>query len=256
VVPQLENLLPTGVWHNSYTAGVSNVMLHSDFWLLPLNGILMYGEFLLDDGKAPDEPSGTKPTSGAWEIGAKLAFPVRFGAWRFSLSPEYSHVDEWTYNRWQPYLTMYQRQLITGGSRGFDIPLGHPEGGDVDQFSLRLSALTRKGHSIEAGYSFILKGPVYLGMIEKNDSTEGPAYIPVYYDYDAIVGRDRALTALLGNTRKGTHAFSLDVSWPLTSRCEFEGGIDVRYVQNAGHISGRISIERIWNLGCRWSWGE
>lgn len=255
-VPDLTNLLPSVIWHNTYTAGVSNVMLHADTWLCPLKGVLVYGEFLMDDGKAPEESKTAKPNSWGWELGATAALPLGLRDWRFALTAEYSHIDRWTYNRWQPYLVMYQRQLITGGNRGFDTPLGHPEGGDVDRIGLRFLALTREGKSFEAGYSFILKGPVYLGMIENNQASTDPAYIPVYYDYDEIVGRDRALDELLGNVRKRTHAFFLEASWPLSSRCEVEGGIDFRYIRNAGHVEGKTATEVIWNAGLKLALGQ
>ena len=261
-VPDLTNLLPTLSWHNTYTAGISNVMLLADVWSVPVRGLLLYGEFLMDDSKAPKEDGEAKPQCWAWELGTVWVLPAESRDWRFSARAEYSHADKWTYNRWQPYLTMYQRQLITGGHRGFDIPLGHPEGGDVDQGSLTLAALSRDGKRIELGYTYINKGPVYLGMTsdymypvpDGSDATM-PMYLPVYYDYDDYAGSG-ALAALLGTVRKHSHVINLKAAWPLGRGWEAKGEIDFRIILNAGHIASETATETVYKTGFKWTYGK
>ena len=256
-VPDMTNLLPVVAWHNTYSAGVSNVMLQADVWAVPLKGVLVYGEFVMDDSRAPSESRASKPNCWAWELGTTWVLPIDSADWRFSLNAEYSHADRWTYNRWQPYLTMYQRQMITGGHTGYDIPLGHPEGGDVDQVGLRFTALTRDGKRVEAGYTWICKGPVYLGMTSdtKYDVNGDMMYVPVYYDYDDYAGSG-ALDKLLGNTRKISHVFNVNASWPLPKNLEANAGVDFRYIVNAEHEAGKTAIETFWKTGIKWSYDK
>jgi len=256
-VPDLTNVLPVVAWHNTYSAGVSNVMVQADAWFVPMKGLLIYGEYLMDDSRAPKEEGESKPSCWGWELGAKWILPAASPDWRFSLAAEYSHIDRWTYNRWQPYLTMYQRQLITGGHSGFDTPLGHPEGGDVDQAGISFTALARDGRRIVAGYTWICKGPVYLGMTSDVPYTVGGTtmYIPVYYDYDDYAG-DGALDALIGTTRKHSHVLNLDASWPLGKRWEANAGIDLRFVFNADHVEGKRAVESLWKTGFKWTYGK
>jgi len=258
--PDLTNLLPTVFWHNTYSAGVSNVMLQADVWAVPLAGILVYGEFLMDDSKAPSETGAAKPNCWGWELGTTYVLPVGSRNWRYSLGAEYSHIDKWTYNRWQPYLTMYQRQMTTGGWNGFDIPLGHPEGGDVDQWSLTLTALSQDGKRIEFGYTYINKGPVYLGMMSNikypAPDASGPMYLPVYYDYDSLTGDPGSLAALLGTVRKHSHIVNLKAAWPLGRQWEANGEIDFRIILNAGHAAGETATETVYKTGFKWTYGK
>jgi len=258
-VPDLTNLLPTVTWHNAYTAGVSNVMLQADAWAVPVDGILMYGEFLMDDSKAPKESGASKPNCWGWELGSTAVLPAQINGWRLSLNAEYSHVDKWTYCRWQPYLTMYQRQLITGGHRGFDSPLGHTEGPDVDEAGLTFTALSRDGKRIEFGYTYIDKGPVFMGVVVKNpnytQANGAPEFVPVYYDYDNYMGAG-ALDALLGNIRKHSHVLNAKASWPIMRNIEANGAIDVRYILNAGFVAGETAVEAVYKLGVKWSYNN
>ncbi len=262
-IPDLTNIMPTLIWHNTYTAGVSNVMILADVWSVPVKGLLLYGEFLMDDSKAPSEKGAAKPNCWAWELGTEWVLPVESRDWHFSARGEYSHADKWTYNRWQPYLTLYQRQLITGGHTGFDIPLGHPEGGDVDQGSLTLTALSREGKRLELGYTYIDKGPVYLGMISNvkypmPDSNGGltPIYLPVYYDYDDLTGIPGSLEAILGTVRKYSHVINLKTVWPLGRGWEANGEIDFRIILNAGHVAGVTATETVYKTGFKWTYGD
>lgn len=257
--PDLMNLAPSVIWHNAYTAGVTNVMLHADTWFSPVKGLLVFGEFLMDDSKAPKEYGASKPNCWGWAAGSTYVLPLETEDWRYSVSVEYEHLDKWTYSRWQPYLTMYQRQLLTGGHEGFDIPLGHNEGGDVDQIGISLLAIDRKGRRIEIKYDFIDKGPVYLGMYVKNpDFLEGSGeskYIPVYYDFDNWT-ETGALEALLGKTRKYSNVFNLNAAWPLTPSMVANGEIDLRMIVNSGHVRGEKATELVYKIGLTWTYGK
>ncbi len=234
-IPDLTNILPTTIWHNTYTAGTTNVMMQIDAWAVPIKGLFVYGEFLMDDMLLPGiEDEDAKPACLGWELGALYTLPISLPGWIFYVSGEYTHVDKWTYNRWQPYLSMYQRQVATGGWYGIDTPLGHSEGGDVDTFGLSVGAATDKGAHFSLGYKYIIKGPVYINQIVDVDGTP----TPIYYDTVDATGAD-----------KKSHCFLLKGSWPFMKHFELSASIDLRYVINANHDEGRKTFETIFKTG-------
>ncbi len=250
-VPELAHLLPLSFWHNTYSAGSSNVMLLATAWAVPLKGLLVRGEFVMDDSKAPSEHGTAKPNCWAWEAGLTWVVPSRPAGWMLTVDAEYSHADQWTYARWQPYLTMYQRQTLTGGWNGLDVPLGHPDGGDVDKVSLRLIARARRGKRIELGYAWTMKGPVYLGMI----ADVGGTPTPVYYDFDDWA-TEGDLDDLLGTTRKHVHGIDARVVWPVARAWKVDASVDFRVVLNAGHVRGNTEYETVWKIGLAREFGR
>lgn len=261
-VPDLSNLLPVVYWHNTYSAGVSNVSAHIDAWGVPVDGLLLRGEFLMDDTKsAKEEDAASKPNSWAWQLGATWVIPASIRDWTLALEGEYSHVDEWTYNRWQPWLIMYQRQLTAGGWYGYDASLGHPAGGDLDEGRLRIIALSKGGARFEIGYSLTLKGPVYLGQIVKGEindeelpGTKKPVYIPVYFDFDNYTEyTGLTLADLRSQPDKYQHGISVSGEMPLRNRLTAQAGAEIRYTVNDDHVKGKTSLESVWRISCRWS---
>ena len=256
-LPDFSNLLPLMIWHNTYSSGVTNVMMLVDVWSVPLPGLLLYGEFIMDDMKAPSEHDTSKPNCWGWEAGATAVLPVAPPGWTFTVNIEYSHVDQWTYARWQPYLTMYQRQILTGGWNGLDVPLGHPQGNDVTQAGIRFSALGRGERRIEFGYTWISKGPLYLGrteevMIDYGSGPE-PVQIPVYYDFDYWAGEGE-LKRITGSTRKYTHLFNIRGVWPLLENITLDAEIDFLVIQNQGHQSGNTQTQTVVKTGVSWKY--
>ena len=243
--PDLFNLLPMSVWHNAYSAAVTNVMFQVDLWALPVDGLLVYGEFLLDDVQSFVESGASKPNCLAWELGALYTLPLDVPGWLFFISGEYTHAGQWTYTRWQPYLTMYQRQIASGGHSGLDTPLGHSEGGDVDTAGISFGAVTEAGGRIEFGYKYIRKGPVYLNEILDGD--------PLYYDY-AEYDSTGALAAALNRPDKKSHCFLLEAVWPFAGHFEAAASLDLRWVQNTGHRAGENAWETIVKTGVLWHW--
>lgn len=244
-IPDLFNLLPMVTWHNTYSAAVTNVMFQVDFWTLPFDGLLINGEFLVDDLQSAVESGESKPNCLAWELGVLYTLPVDVPGWIFFVRGEYSHADRWTYTRWQPYLSMYQRQVSSGGHSGLDTPLGHSEGGDVDSFKFSVGAVTEQGGRIELGYKYLIKGPVYLNGIIKNSAGE---YVPVYYDQVS----DPEVAEILDKPDKHSHCFLLEGAWPFGKHFEASAGLDLRYVINASHNQGEKDFETIVKTGFLW----
>ena len=251
--PDFSNLMPLMIWHNTYSSGTTNVMSMADVWAVPLPGLLVYGEFIMDDSRAPSESKTSKPNCWGWEAGATAVLPIAPKDWTISVNLEYSHVDEWTYARWQPYLTMTQRQILTGGHRGLDIPLGHPEGNDVTQLGLSVTALGRDEHRIEFGYTWITKGPLYLGRIEEV-TRDGKTYqVPVYYDFDDWAGAGE-LNRITGSTKKYSHVFNLRCVWPVWKNTTVDAEIDYLVIQNYAHREGNTRHQTVIKTGIQWKY--
>ncbi len=247
-MPELAHLLPLSYWHNTYSAGSSNVMLLAHAWAVPVPSLLVRGEYVMDDSKSPSESGASKPNCWAWEAGLTWVMPWEPAGLTVTLDVEYSHADKWTYSRWQPYLTMYQRQTLTGGWNGIDSPLGHPEGGDVDAGLLRITARGPSGSRFSVGYGLTIKGPVYLGMISSIDDAGTIRHVPVYYDYDDWTASGE-LDRLLGGTRKVSHTASLSASVPLGEAWDVEASCDIIYARNRGHVPGNDGFSSVWKAG-------
>jgi len=244
-VPSLAFLLPSVIWHNTYAAGYANVAASFNAAAVPLPGLLISGEFLIDDTRSTDEPASSKPNSFAWQ-GTVRWSPAPIGGLSFDTGVEYQHVDRWTYVRWQPYLSMYQRQTLTGGYYGLDQSLGAPWGPDSDSIGVYARLGTKGGAKMELMYEFVRKGPIYQGMatqitdtndIDDDGEITDEIWVPVYYDYDKYAG-DGALAAILARPDEYRHLVSLSGSLPLRPGIDLELASTFGFYRNFGHTSG------------------
>jgi len=251
-VPSLAFLLPSVIWHNTYAAGYANVAASFSLAAVPLPGLLISGEFLIDDTRSTDEPTSSKPNSFAW-LGTVLWSPAPIDGLGFDIGAEYQHVDRWTYVRWQPYLSMYQRQTLTGGYYGLDQSLGAPWGPDSDSIGVYAQVRLKSGAALELRYEFVRKGPIYQGMASKlwvtadfdNDpSTNDPPqyiWVPVYYDYDKYAG-DGELAKILARPDEFRHLVSLTASFPLRPGLEAKLASTFGLYRNFGNVSGMTNL--------------
>ncbi len=156
--PGLADILPTGFWHNNYSAGFTNVMMSLSSSLVPIDGLLVFGEFTLDDFQGADEGADSKPAQYAWQAGARYSFKPTDDL-VITSGGEYTFASEWVYCRWQPYLTMYDRHII-GPSWTTDWPLGFAYGPDAQHVGVFAKAALKSGASLEVDYEYLQKGPI------------------------------------------------------------------------------------------------
>ena len=128
-IPDLVDVNPMGILHNTYGEGYSNAMLGADFSLIPFEKLQIYGQFAMDDFVVPDTEGGAtnyKPTSLAYALGARYVYRID----DYYLSPkfEYYKVYTWMYNRWQKLLK------FTANYDGVEIPVGFDYGNDMEGF--------------------------------------------------------------------------------------------------------------------------
>jgi hypothetical protein len=245
--PSLADLLPTGFWHNNYSAGFTNVMLNINASLVPLDGLLLFGEFTLDDFRGADEGSTGKPAQFAWQAGGRYSFKP-LPSVIVTTGGEYSLANEWIYCRWQPYLTMYQRHQ-TGPSWGTDWPLGFTYGPDARHVGLFAQASFSNGANVELSYEYLEKGPIYMGMTDADGD-------PIYYDYDDRTDntKDSSLAAIRALPDQLSHAITVKVSYPLPKGFEVLGTLQYWNHSNYRNASGDSRQFFLYSAGVRWKY--
>ncbi|HWR12389.1 MAG TPA: hypothetical protein VN445_11235 [Rectinemataceae bacterium] len=242
--PNLLDVLPVTFWHNAYTAGFTNVMLNLNASLVPFDGLKVFGEFTLDDIRDRDEGEASKPFQYAWQTGGSYSFKPT-GSLIVTLGGEYSFTSEWVYCRWQPYLTMYQRHMLSGGYSGTDWPLGFAYGPDARHLGLYLDASLPSGLRFELGYEYLEKGPIYMGMTYY-DGASG-TYLPIYYDADPSV-----LDDILAEPDQLSHGFSLSVTLPLPMGFTFDVRTQVWLHDNYQNIENNGKQVLLYSAGVQW----
>ncbi|HCX95809.1 MAG TPA: hypothetical protein DHU26_02220 [Spirochaetaceae bacterium] len=245
--PSFNFFLPPLLWHNVYAAGYSNVAMAGLLSVVPLPGLQISGEFLVDDTRATDEPEYAKPNSYAWQVSGSYSMRSVRGD-QFTLGSEYSHVDKWTYVRWQPYLTFYQRQILPGGSVGIDYPLGYTYGPDSDQVGVWLRYTSTKKVTLYASWERVRKGPIYMGMIQKIDSE----YIPLYYDYELYDSGD-VLESLATRPDEIRNIITVGGKFPLGAGFSIEMSGTFGLYQNYAHVEGAQDQLVVIHTGLVWA---
>lgn len=240
--PALMQINPFVIWHNAYTAGSSNVMGSADISVVPFKGLHLFGEFTFDDIALPGgiEPPGSKPSAYAWQAGARYVLPFSKSIMHV-VGGEFTHVDPWTYNRWQPLLNMSQRYIKQGGYTWADVSLGFTYGGDLNHYGFYYQAVDRNGLNIQAGYDHLDKGPIYLGL--KPDGE------PYYADYPDIENS--------GPWGHGTveqrDTISASVVYPLPwFNLQFTANGTYSWIKNFKNVEGSSDTMSLFTAGIRW----
>lgn len=240
-VPNFNHINPFAIWHNTYTAGCSNVMFMLDATVVPVKGLQVYGEFTVDDVMGFDEDTTYgKPRMFAWQYGAKYVLPF-WTETKHTIGAEFTHVDPWTYNRWQPYLTMYQRIVTQGGWGGFDVPLGFAYGGDLNHYGVYYTVVNRDGLHVEAGYEHLDKGDIYLGL-----RPDGTPYFVDYNQYNEGPFRE-------GTVVEQRDTISLSVAYPLPWNLELNVRGSYSWINNFGHVQDAKESIYMFTGGLKWS---
>lgn len=257
--PDLSQLLPMVAWHNAYAPGSTNVMMELDASVAPLPGLLVFGELTVDDVATPYEDASAKPTSLAWQLGAQWYAPLT-SKLSSEVAAEVTHVDRWTYARWQPYLVMQQRQMLPGGDLAVDVPLGHPWGGDVDALGASLTLTDHEGLRATAGVEAMWRGPVRLGALTdqplldeqglpRTDRYGTPVQAPLYYDLDQYAGEGALDRFLAEHPTEQRTTLSLRAELPVMEHLRVLGQAHLSWLDNADHVAGAQTLRAMLHAG-------
>jgi hypothetical protein len=244
--PGIIDILPTSFFHNAYSAGFTNVMMAVSAAAVPIKGLEIFGEVTVDDFLVGDEAgSGGKPAQFAWQAGSRYSFKPADDL-LVTAGGEYTFANEWAYCRWQPYLTMYNRH-IQGPSWATDWPLGFSYGPDAKHLGFYVNASRPKGQSVELGYEYLIKGPIYMGMMDADGD-------PIYYDYDVRTDntKDTSLAAIRALPDQLSHCVSLKVKWPLPKGFEVNGSIQYWNHSNYRNVAGNSQQFFLYSGGVLW----
>lgn len=140
-VPDLIDLGPVLIYHNTYGEGFSNVTGGMDFSVSYKDMIKLYGELVIDDASTLTESQDSyKPGAQAYNIGLS----ARIEDTKFWV--EYAETSEWMYvTNYLPYLRINVRKFFIQNfpsNRYFvDYPLGFIYGPDTKMFSVGINGV-------------------------------------------------------------------------------------------------------------------
>lgn len=259
--PDLSQLLPVVAWHNAYAPGSSNVMMALDASVVPLPGVLAFGELVVDDIATPYEDAQAKPTSLAWQLGSQWYAPLS-QRHSLELAAEWSHVDRWSYARWQPYLVLQQRQILPCGCLAVDVPLGYPWGGDVDAIGASATITDHAGLTASAGLEQMWRGPVRLGALTDTllvDDSGAPltdrygAFVkaPLYYDLDRYAGDGALARFLAEHPVEQRTTLTLRAQLPVLEHLSVVGQAHLAWLVNADNVAGARTMRMLLHAGAQ-----
>lgn len=156
-IPDLVDVNPFGILHNTYGEGYSNTILGADFSLIPIKKLQIYGQFAMDDFVVPDTEAGAtnyKPTSLAYALGGRYVY--RLDDYYLAPKFEYYKVYTWMYNRWQKLLK------FTADYDGVEIPVGFDYGNDMEGFLFGFDLLFDWNLKVKFLSEFYKKGAIDL----------------------------------------------------------------------------------------------
>lgn len=162
--PDLIDLNPVVVFHNTYGEGYSNVTGGIDFTLKLWKVLRLYGELVFDDLSTLTESlDGYKPGALAFNLGGELRFE-HFTGW-----VEYAQTSQWMYvTNYLPYLRVNVRQFAIEndppGRYLFDYPLGFKYGPEASLLSVGFE-ITYDKTNVSLEYAHLSKGLVNDGGV-------------------------------------------------------------------------------------------
>jgi hypothetical protein len=218
--PDLNMINPFGFYHDSYDSKYHSYTFLFDITFAPINGNMLFFEFLSNDIHIPGE-ANQDPTAVGFQGGYWIVLPIK-GSFLHRLGIEATHLDTWTYSDIVPYLTMYQRQVRRVAT--YDVPLGYSFGGDVEHFSLFYTLLNSDGFYIQSSIQRMDKGEIYFQL---NDDNEMP-----YSNASKYQGRP-------SGTVEHWTTFETTAEIPIQNSLLFNALLHYSFIENFNHTKNR-----------------
>jgi hypothetical protein len=195
-VPEFSEVTPFMFLHNIYGENYMNLNTGIDIVIVPINKVMIYSELLIEDIRSQYEKDESPPTSLGFTAGLRIstASPESFpeylsGIW--DLRIEWTRVDPWCYNRWQPYSTFSSRKKFlspaTSKNQTLDFPIGYYLGPDAESLFIETSFMKIGLLWVKLNYELRKKGEVYLDILDPqsdfvsrmNEDLAAPSGVPV-----------------------------------------------------------------------------
>lgn len=143
-------LNPAFILHNLNNASMFNAIAQAELTIQPVKGLKIYGQFVLDQARAPNE--GTSQAD-AWGVLAGLNYTAMMKKGYLSSGIEFAYTTPLLYRRQDVDFLMYQRSYTMDGF--YDAMklyyIGFPYGGDA--MVLKFDISYRMPDVFEAGFS-------------------------------------------------------------------------------------------------------
>ncbi|MBM3211300.1 capsule assembly Wzi family protein [Candidatus Poribacteria bacterium] len=120
----------------------NNILVSADFSIRPVNGLKIYGQFLVDDfNYVPNAPNSLGYLGGIY-----LSDP--WGSFGTDIRAEYARIDTWTYTH----------RVTENQFTHFGWLIGYPLGPDADQIFLEINRMIGMDFRLKLMYTFERKG--------------------------------------------------------------------------------------------------
>jgi hypothetical protein len=179
--PDLRVFNPMILYHNLYIKEVSNSLISFELEYTPFRGLLLYGQFAMDQFSTLFEQEAygidSEPNAMGYLAGLEYRLPAGDGGFTFSY--EFVYTDPWLYIREHPLVSFVSTRRVQSearkkvlGDKNYtyrNSPIGYAGGPDLVVNSLLLSydVADRYGVSFEGRLSFSgeneLTGPFFTG---------------------------------------------------------------------------------------------
>ena len=235
--PQLEDFNPLIVFHNSYNESTNIVSSTFTATLVPIRGVMLYGEFYLYDAVVGDELNPRfKPTALAYQAGLSVLSSPFFslGPGRLRLDGELSIVDPWVYHRWYN-LRKYTSRIAYIDSYGLgrywvDYPLGYYLG--PDSFDLHVALTYERPLRWAVSLLYNKQG---LGSIDLYGWGDDSLFSRTEEEDMPLTG---APTSRPGIPASWIDRIRIDGFVYLTQILKLSAWFEYKYVQNRYHVEG------------------
>lgn len=149
-VLNMRYLNPAFILHNLNNASMFNAIAHAELTIQPAKGLKIYGQFVLDQARAPNEGDSQ---ADAWGLLAGLNHTSMLGRGYLSSGVEFAYTTPLLYRRQDVDFLMYQRSYTMDGY-GDALKfyyIGFPYGGDA--MVLKFDLCYRMPDVFEAGFT-------------------------------------------------------------------------------------------------------
>ena len=168
----LRYLNPAFIYHNLNNVSMFNAIAHAELDISIAKGLNAYGQYVLDQAKAPNEPDNKADASG-FLVGVEYAHEIKTGVVQASL--EFARTTPILYRRADVDFLMFRKYCTHGnpGGPGYLLALdyiGYQHGGDTRLIQFDLGY--RLPPSLNGGFRMILIQQGEVDLLTSNEDIE------------------------------------------------------------------------------------
>lgn len=215
---------PATIFHNLNNSDTLNALAHLEIVYVPINGLKLYAQGVLDQATAPTEGDSQAAAFGL-DAGASYTWLRRSDI--FTVALEGAYTSPYLYRRQGVDFIIFNRYSINDPYGKFPIFtfIGFPYGGDAIAAQLEASWQRVGSLSLETRILYILHGEV--GLFSPH-SSKGNGHAPDIKDWTPTGEVSHNIVA------------SATLRWPFSvSLLDFEAFIDLSYL----HLGGKDDIQ-------------